>query len=128
MLTDVERKELKAILQAYFPGKLPDETAMVWLASLEHRASGDVLTGITAMAETAEFPSLKALKDAVDGAASARAARARDQDEARLLAASTERPVDRARASRILGCIVAAMRAKATAAEIEALVEREVKR
>ncbi len=125
MLTETERAELAVMLQAYYPGRVPDVTAGAWIVSLVDRRADDVALGIKAMAETSEFPTLKALKDAVEGAASARAARAREQDEARLLAASTERPVDRVKTSRILGCLVAAMRAKATKAEIEALVERE---
>ena len=124
-MTEAERKQLEAMLIAYFP-TTPPATASAWILGAKSRRPDDVAKAIQAMSKATAFASAKALEDAIDEVVAARAKALEGEATQRLLAAhaGTDIAANRAKLARIAEAIAR----KAPREEIDAIALDGVKR
>lgn len=125
-MTPNERKDLEAMLIAFFP-TLPAETGRAWMLTLVDRRADDVSRAIPAMARAVAFPTLKALSDALDEVTHERCRAENDAANAKQLAAWADSGIDLAANRAKLARIAAAVRRRAPREEIEAIAIEGVK-
>jgi hypothetical protein len=126
MFTEADQGRLRSLLVTYFPGRVPNASADAWLAAVSSHSASDVTAAIVSMAETAEFPTLKALRDALDEIVAARAKALEDAATTKLIAAQagTDLVANRAKLARIAEAVAR----KASREEIDAIALDGVKR
>lgn len=125
-MTPNERKDLEAMLIAFFP-TLPAETGRAWMLTLADRRADDVSRAIPAMARAVAFPTLKALSDALEEITHERCRAENEAASAKQLAAWADSTIDLAASRAKLARIAAAVRRKAPREEIEAIALEGVK-